>query len=165
MSYSFSLFSYPQPESVQCAFPVIKETLPASSLGYSTNNLYPGFPPKMADGRALIASHQPEAVLNTTLMQQNQIKSNWQYRRYLTENANDIMQQNFKEACNDMGYQERLTPAERGDWGPITGSGPSHKPPANVSDLKQLFLSRDDPESRQKVVLKSQEALFRLALP
>ena len=165
---SYSLFSYPKPESVECAFPIIKETLPSSTLGYSTNNLYPGFPPHMADGRSLIASYQPEAVLNTTLIQQNHIQSNWQYRRFLTQNANDIMQQNFREACNDMGYQERLTPTERGDWGPITGSGPSNnnnKAPPSVSDLKQLYLSRDDLDLRQKVMLQSQEALFRQAMP
>lgn len=158
------MFSYPQPESTQCAFPVIRETLPRSSLGYTTNNLYAGFPPVMADGRSIVASYQPEAILNSTLLQQNQIKSNWQYRRYLTDNANQVMQQNFREACNDMGYYERFAPSERGNAGPITQSGPSRQV-ASVSDLKQLYLSRDELNDRQSVVLQSQDQLFRQALP
>jgi hypothetical protein len=158
------MFAYPQPESTQCAFPVIRETLPRSSLGYTTNNLYAGFPPVMADGRSIVASYQPEAVLNSTLLQQNQIKSNWQYRKYLTDNANQVMQQNFREACNDMGYFERFAPSERGNAGPITQSGPSPKV-ASPSDLKQLYLSRDELNDRQRVVLQSQDQLFRQALP
>jgi hypothetical protein len=158
------MFSYPQPESTQCAFPVIRETLPRSSLGYTTNNLYAGFPPVMADGRSIVASYQPEAILNSTLLQQNQINSNWQYRRYLTDNATQVMQQNFREACNDMGYYERFAPSERGNAGPITQSGPSRQV-ASVADLKQLYLSRDELNDRQRVVLQSQDQLFRQALP
>lgn len=159
------MFSYPQPESVDCAFPVIKETLPRSSLGYSTNNLYAGFPPIMSDGRAIVASHQPEAVLNTMLIQQNQIQSNWQYRKYLTNNAQQIMQQNFREACNDMGYYERFVPSERGNSGPITQSGASVQRRKDVGDLQQMYLSRDELNDRQRVVLQTQEELFRQALP
>lgn len=159
------MFSYPQPDSVECAFPVIKETLPRSSLGYSTNNLYAGFPPMMADGRSLVASYQPEAVLNTTLIQQNQIQTNWQYRKYLTDNAQQIMQQNFREACNDMGYYERFAPSERGNAGPITQSGPSVQRRKDVSDLQQVYLTRDELNDRQRVILQSQETLFRQAVP
>jgi hypothetical protein len=159
------MFSYPQPESVDCAFPVIKETLPRSSLGYTTNNVYAGFPPMMADGRSIVASYQPEAVLNATLIQQNQIRSNWQYRKYLTTNAQQIMQQNFREACNDMGYHERFLPTERGNTGPISQSGASMRPRKEVSDLQQVYLSRDELNDRQRVVLQSQEELFRQAVP
>jgi hypothetical protein len=159
------MFSYPQPQSVENAFPVIKETLPRSSLGYTTNNVYPGFPPIMTDGRSIVASYQPEAVLNTTLIQQNQLQSNWQYRKYLTANADQIMQQNFREACNDMGYFERFAPSERGNAGPITQSGASVRRRKDVGDLQQVYLTRDELSDRQRVVLQSQEALFRKALP
>jgi len=158
------MFAYPQPESVDCAFPVIKETLPRSSLGYTTNNLYPGFPPIMNDGRSIVASYQPEAILNSTLIHQNQIQSNWQYRKFLTANADQIMQQNFRETCNDMGYNERFLPSERGDSGPISQSGPRTSR-NNCSDLKQLYLSRDELSEKQSVMLQSQEALFRQGLP
>jgi hypothetical protein len=152
------MFAYPQPASANS--PVIQETLPRSSLGYTTNNLYPGFPPVMADGRSIVASYQPEAILNTTLLQQNHIQTNWQYRQYLTNHADQIMQKNFREACNDMGYFERFTQAERGNTGPITSSGPP-KSTKGDSDLKQMYLSRAELEHKQRILLQSQEALFR----
>ena len=156
------MFSYPQPDSIG---PLIKETLPRSSLGYTTNNLYAGFPPIMTDGRSIVASYQPEAILNTTLIQQNQIQSNWQYRKYLTDNAQQVMQQNFREACNDMGYYERFVPSERGNAGPITQSGATLQRRKDVGDLQQVYLSRDELNDRKRVVLQSQEALFRQAMP
>jgi hypothetical protein len=160
------MFAYPQPQSVENALPVIKETLPRSSLGYTTNNVYPGFPPVMADGRSLVASYQPEAVLNNTLVQQSHIQSNWQYRKYLTAHADEIMQQNLREACNDMGYFERFMPSERGNAGPITQSGPRAAASTSAaSDLKQMYLSRDELGDRQRVLQQSQEALFRQGLP
>jgi len=99
MSYS----SFNQAECVASAFPTIKETVPKSSLGYNTNNKYPEFPPLMADGRAITASYQPESVINNDIIMQNNIKSNWSYRQYLMKNAQQIMEQNFREACNDSG--------------------------------------------------------------
>jgi hypothetical protein len=43
-------------EKLDCAYPVVKETLPLSSRGYHTNNKYPEFPPLMNDGRSIVAS-------------------------------------------------------------------------------------------------------------
>uniref|UniRef100_A0A6C0B6S6 Uncharacterized protein n=1 Tax=viral metagenome TaxID=1070528 RepID=A0A6C0B6S6_9ZZZZ len=99
MSYS----SFNQAECVKSAFPTIKETVPKSSLGYNTNNKYPEFPPLMADGRAVTASYQPESVINNDIIMQNNIKSNWEYRQYLIKNAEKILEQNFRDACNDSG--------------------------------------------------------------
>ena len=73
--------------NVDIAYPIIKETIPKSSLGYNTNNKYPEFPPLMSDGRSIISSYQPETVVNTELLHRNGIQTNWQYRKYLTENS------------------------------------------------------------------------------
>ena len=100
------MFSNP-PETLQSAYPIIKETVPQSSLGYNTNNKYPQFPPLMSDGRSVTATWQPESIINADLIQSNGIKSNWQYRRYLTKNAQEIMEYNFRESSNDVGYYKR----------------------------------------------------------
>ena len=100
MSYS----SFNNVECVASAFPVIKETVPKSALGYNTNNKYPEFPPLMKDGRAIVASYQPESAINNNIILENGIQSNWQYRQYLTNNAIDVMNRNFRDACNDAGY-------------------------------------------------------------
>ena len=56
------------------------------------------------DGRAVAASYQPESAINNNIILENNIKSNWEYRQYLTQNATRVMQGNFHEACNDAGY-------------------------------------------------------------
>jgi hypothetical protein len=78
--------------------------LPPSARGYAANNVYPGFPPLMNDGRSLIASWQPEAIENNMLLKSSGVTSNWEYRRYLTQNAHSIIKTNFAEAANDCGY-------------------------------------------------------------
>jgi hypothetical protein len=161
------MFSYPEPECVATAFPVITETIPRSKLGYATNNVYPGFPPIMADGRSLIASYQPEAVLNSALIKEQGIKTNWEYRRYLTENSQSILKQNFLAAANDVGYFERFAPQGL----PIPGTNTPYyyksyldnsAPEGYVnSDLKDMYLSREQLNSRKVAVPLTQEQIFR----
>ena len=55
-------------QSVNCAYPVIKETVPESARGYNTNNKYPQFPPLMSDGRSVTATWQPESSINIDLV-------------------------------------------------------------------------------------------------
>jgi hypothetical protein len=148
------------------------EDLPKSSFGYTTNNVYPGFPPLMNDGRSLIASWQPDAVLNQSLLKSNGITSNWDYRKYLVKNANSIMRQNFTEAANDTGFfiQERKT-SVLPNFGPILSGTPKNyssfmQPEHNFgkfeSDLKANYLSREQLQSRLNVPIVSQEELIRM---
>jgi len=162
------MFSYPQPASVQCAFPVIRETLPRSKLGYATNNMYPEFPPIMEDGRALIASYQPEAVLNNNLLKQSGVKTNWEYRKYLTENSVQISRQNFREACNDTGYLERFSPNEIDSTSAMnqvpyiyTSYSDNSKPNGySESDLKEVYLSREQLNARRFAPAITQDQLL-----
>ena len=136
-------------ETYECAFPLIKETVPQSALGYQTNNLYPKFPPIMADGRAVVSSWQPESAFNDKLIHSNKIKSNWMYRNYLVKNGRKIMELNFRDTCNDTGFF--IPPLEIGasrnsNTGPHTFSSyqDSNKPIGyQDSDLKQMYLSRE----------------------
>ena len=58
-----------------------------------SNNIHFGFPPLMTDGRNY-ASWQPEAVINKTLQENSGMKTNWEYRKYLVDNADSIMKFN-----------------------------------------------------------------------
>jgi len=155
------MFSYPlqNSQSVNSAFPIIRETLPRSQLGYGTNNVYPEFPPLMADGRSLIASYQPESAVNATIIKDNNIKSNWQYRKFLTENSEHILKQNFLAACNDVGYFQRFTPEEIDRKDTVKSSpymynsfSDTAKPTGYVnSDLKDLYLSREQLNAKKFV--------------
>lgn len=79
-----------------------------------SNNIHFNFPPIMADGRNF-ASWQPGAVVNEKIRQESGIKSNWLYRKYLMENADQIIKYNQLGACEEssggvvtFGGQEKL---------------------------------------------------------
>ena len=67
-----------------------------------SNNIHPDFPPIMNDGRNY-ASWQPGSEINDMIRKQSGIHSNWQYRKYLMDNADTIIKKNQLEACNDCG--------------------------------------------------------------
>lgn len=164
-------------QRVAIVHPTIDE-LPRSAQGYTTNNVYPGFPPIMADGRALIASWQPEAVENDAILKNSGIKSNWEYRKYLTQNAHQIMRQNFESAANDMGYYERggMEPGNS-EFSPMFSTMPKrHANPSLYksilepeqeygrfeSDLKANYLSREQLAARMVSPVVTQAELFKM---
>lgn len=67
-----------------------------------SNNIHYDFPPIMADGRNY-ANWLPGGSLNEKVRKDAGIASNWQYRRYLSENADTIIRQNQMVACEDCG--------------------------------------------------------------
>jgi hypothetical protein len=147
------------PETIQSAYPVIKETVPQSERGYRTNNKYPHFPPLMNDGRSITATWQHDAVANAKLIEENQIRSNWEYRRFLTKNAAGVMEQNFRESSNDLGYNSRFTAAPNIQSNQFVGaSSPALYTSVQdnqsvlgrtISDLKTNYLTREDLQSRK----------------
>ena len=49
------------------------------------------------------AAYQPESLVNTQLLKQNQINSSWKHRRYLQQNANNIRKYNSMEYIQASG--------------------------------------------------------------
>lgn len=135
-----------------------------SQYGYQTHNLYKDFPPIMDDGRALVASWQPEAITNNNLIRLAGITSNWQYRKYLTDNAVEIIRQNQAETMNDIGYVARYAKApEEQSIPPYTYK--SYLDNKTVfgyehSNLKQLYFSREELDSRKVAPAITQEQLI-----
>ena len=151
------MFSFLNPNSNQ-----IKETIPPSQLGYQTNNRFPNFPPLMADGRAVISGWQPEAVINDRIIRDNNIKSNWQYRRFITENANEILKSNFNEECNDTGYFiNQLNTIEHKSPYIYNSIDDTTKIVGNESDLKDLYLSRERLDARKIAPAMTQAELIQ----
>lgn len=151
---------------ISLAFPS-QEDLPPSSYGYHTNNVFQGFPPLMSDARCLIASWQPESFTNDKLIRDNGIQSNWQYRQYLTNNAVSLMKQNFAESANDIGYIHNTEPSisQQSYGAPVSFSGyTDSRRPLNMpdSDLKQLYLSREELNSRRIAPVLTQAELLRV---
>lgn len=162
MSSTYMAFnSHFNSHSLECAYPIIKETIPATSLGYSTNNTYPEFPPLMSDGRPITATWQPESSINEDLIERNDIKSNWEYRKFLIENSKTIMEYNFRESSSDIGYYKRPIDIPSIQSNTISGdikntpytfpSIADHTRPEGYSssDLKDIYLSREQLEARK----------------
>lgn len=146
----------PNGEVISLVFPAMSD-LPPSSQGYHTNNLYDGFPPLMSDTRSLIASWQPEAFVNNQLIQSSGIRSNWEYRRYLTQNAEQIMRDNFSSSANDIGYyaNNEFT----------SGTGPYANQFSTYdkeSDLKNMYQSREELQALRIAPVITQEELLRM---
>ena len=159
------------PESIHSAYPIIKETVPKSERGYNTNNKYSGFPPLMSDGRSITATWQHDAVANHKLVQDNNIKSNWNYRKFLTDNAGNVMEQNFRESSNDTGYNSRFTTAPNIQSNFVSNMGSptlyasvEHNPTTlghTTSDLKTSYLSRENLQARKISPVITQDELIK----
>lgn len=145
------------------AYPPIVDR-PNSIYGYQTHNLYKDYPPMMSDGRVIAASWQPEAVVNNNLIKELGVTSNWQYRKYLTDNAIGLMKQNLAETMNDIGYISRYTQAPENPYIPPY-SYKSYLDKTNVlgyepSDLKDLYFSREELNARKVSPAITQEQLI-----
>jgi hypothetical protein len=95
------------------------------------NNIHSDSPPIMADGRNY-ANWQPGAVINENIRARENIKTNWDYRTYLQQNAKSIMDFDRRMACeqtNCTNTNNTIAPVQ--------------------SDLKQLYLSRQQLQKNQ----------------
>jgi hypothetical protein len=116
------------------------------------NNTHFNLPPIMSDGRNY-ASWQPEAAVNKNIQVQENIHSNWEYRKYMQNNGLKIMKYNTLEACYDLGLNPHIN----------TDATPSSNVPhkfKNIfdtsepgfgycnSDLKNPYLTREQLNSR-----------------
>lgn len=148
--------------SINDAYP----ELSPPNLAYQSNNKYLNFPPIMNDGRSVHSSWQPGAVVDELIRKENNIHSNWQYRKYLVENSEEIKSHNFKQACNDVGYFIR-NENQHMEQGRIGVGEP--QPRNHPSDLKQMYLSKEQlhanqviPSMTQADIMKNWGKLFRV---
>jgi hypothetical protein len=143
---------FSEPQKYDVAYPNVKETIPQSRLGYHSNNKYDGFPPLMMDGRTITASWQPEAVLNSHLLKEINVETNWQYRQYMIKNAKDIMKYNCTQSATDSGYLKRYADLENNSYSTpyISNSFVDNTKPSGyqTSDLKDLYLTREQLQAR-----------------
>jgi len=89
------------------------------------NNVYSQLPARMDDGRNYTI-WDPAAVINEKIRQQENIKTNREYREYLQNNALSIMKINQNQAYQNIGITYPYTK-------PVPLSGDEPLPP--VSNL------------------------------
>jgi hypothetical protein len=134
-----------------------------------SNNIYSDFPPIMNDGRNF-ANWQPGAVINEYIKQEAKIQTNWEYRKYLSNNADAIIKYNQMSACGECCANT----AQYGTGIPISNNSPylykscldnTKKFGYEDSDLKNIYLSKLSLESRMVTPVISQSDLLYNGIP
>lgn len=64
----------------------------------TSDNKYFGCPPRMADGRHF-TDYRPSCEINATIRDDNKLKNSHDYRNFLQQNANTLLNVNRKHAC------------------------------------------------------------------
>jgi hypothetical protein len=134
-----------------------------------SNNIYSDFPPIMNDGRNF-ANWQPGAVINEYIRQQANITSNWEYRKYLSKNADAIIRYNQLSACGECSANT----VQYGTGQPVSNNTPylfkscldtTKKFGYEDSDMKNLYLTDASLQSRMVTPVISQPELLINQIP
>jgi len=115
------------------------------------NNVYFDIPEIMHDGR--FTDYNPNAMLNNQIMKREQIMSNNEYRNYLQKNADVIIRQNQQFSNTKVNTQNFVpySPPNTNELGPYLFQSSNNETTPfgyNNSDLKSLYLSRNEHQSK-----------------
>ena len=124
-----------------------------------SNNIHFDYPPIMHDGRNY-ASWQPGSKFNEMIKQKANITSNWRYRNFLTKNADKIIMANKISSCDECGTCPYVNNKKQTSNKPYvfnTSLDKSQPHGYKDSDLKNLYLSKQDLENRLRSPIINQE--------
>ncbi len=119
----------------------------------------------MTDGRNF-SGWQPGNAVNDSIRRAENIKTNWDYRRYLTTNADQIMTINRIDAVNMSGHgQVEVNAYEQDNQRNVPfmySSVMDKREPFGyvTSDLKDVYLSREALQSRMVAPEITQEQIL-----
>lgn len=132
-----------------------------------SNNIHFDFPPIMMDGRNF-ADWQPGAVINEKIREDAGIKTNSDYRRYLINNADKIIEYNQLQSCDQCCACPTVYGAQQNAGSPYLYKSCSDSAVPfgyETSDLKNEYLSRQQLSARMNVPLLSQEQMIKMGYP
>jgi hypothetical protein len=120
-----------------------------TTLYSGSNNIHNNMPPLMSDGRNF-SMWLPDEVVNSQIKKDAGITSNWDYRRYLQENASLIMAQNSMNAISGTGFNEVQKTQQQNTPFVYMNTFDNNKPTVGYSnsDLKSQYLSREQLNAR-----------------
>ena len=130
-----------------------------------SNNIHHDAPPLMNDGR-IFTNWDSSSIVNTIIKDNANLKTNWDYRNYMTENSkriikNDKMISRFMtDNLEDDGM--KLVP-ENVDFSFFKIEPPDDT--EQLSDLQADYLSRFDLQKRRDIPVLSQEQLLSFRQP
>ena len=124
-----------------------------------SNNQYNNYPPFMNDGRNF-TDLRPEAMINENIREKQHITTNWNYRKYLQENSNKLIEANQLMACDECSACPFYNTGTITNI-PFLFNGGQEKPVGyETSDLKEIYLSKETMESRMSVPALDQDVLL-----
>ena len=132
-----------------------------------SNNIHFDFPPIMSDGRNF-SSWQPGSVISEEIRTNAGIKTNWQYRKYMTENADQIIKMNQMSACDQTSSVYAMNDNRIPSATPfIFKSSYDNSKPAGyeTSDMKNIYISQFQLQSRMVTPVVSQDQLLEQGIP
>ena len=143
-----------------------------STIG--TNNIYRDFPPIMHDGRNY-ADWQPGSVINDNIRKDAKISNNWDYRQYLTKNADTIIRLNQLNACGEIKQptpvveknddnttlSKPYSRSQLNNWYTFGTNQSGAQPVFEQSDLKNIYLSDISLQSRMTTPVITQYELIK----
>jgi hypothetical protein len=115
------------------------------------NNIHFNYPPIMSDGRNY-SQWQPTAQINNEIKKDANLNSNYDYRNYLTKNADSIIKYNQLQSCNECGncYYNNSQQLNNNTPYVFNSCGDKSRPYGyENSDLKNIYLSRQELQSRK----------------
>jgi hypothetical protein len=129
-----------------------------------SNNIHFDFPPIMADGRHY-TNWQPGTKISEDIRAGAGIKSNWQYRKYLQDNADTIVRHNQLSACDNcsatVGRYGIENSSKNSPYLYTTCTDSSRPFGYENSDLKSLYVSSHQLQSRMVTPVITQADLIK----
>lgn len=128
-----------------------------SNCRSGSDNIRFSFPPIMEDGRNF-ANWVPSCEINERIRIGNGIQSNYEYRMFLTQNADALIRRNQTDSCDQCGacVFQSSTPINTGKYLYSSCADLSRPFGFEGSDLKDSYLSRQQLNNRLKAPILSQ---------
>ena len=128
-----------------------------------SNNIHFDYPPIMNDGRNF-ATWVPANEVSENIRTKANIQNNNEYRQYLVNNSDSIIRNNQVTACDQCCYcsASNVGPPVTNNKYLYKSSSDSSAPFGyESSDLKNLYLSRNELQSKMIAPIVNQEDILR----
>ena len=128
----------------------------------SYNNVNPHIPALMSDGRNY-TNYDSACELNEALKSSLGFENNYEYRQYMIKYGNQIKSQNLKSHTSTLYSWNNVNNSGNDKYLYKSTSDNSEPYGYESSDMKEMYLSRQQLQSRMSGPILSQEDLLRLS--
>lgn len=132
----------------------------------ASNNIHNEFPALMSSGN-LYTDYNTACKTNNEIKKKTGMNSNYRYRQWLINNAESVMKSNSLAACSQCcGCMNNFTHRHESQKYLYKSCSDNTKPFAyESSDLKNLYLSREQLQGRLSAPIMTQNELIRMGMP